>query len=116
MKKVSFVLFASLIALCLVEPLPTRAQEQTNQSPQTNTQPIIPKHRRRHRRKLRRRGIKYHYKHAGTSAGRGGKRFGKNLARGKPIRGGRDFGRGMSGFGKHLGKGTAKVGKKTLKP
>ena len=116
MKKFSFVLFALLVAFFFIVPLPAGAQEQTSQSAQTNTQPIVPKHRRRHSRELRRHGIKHSYAKAGKSAGRGGKRFGKNIARRKPIKAGRELGRGMGGFGKHVGKGTAKVGKKIVKP
>lgn len=115
MRKFSFVLLALLLAFCFVA-LPAGAQERTSQSAQTNPQPIVPKHRRRHRRELRRHGIRHSYAKAGRSAGRGGKRFGKNIARRKPIKAGRELGRGMGGFGKHVGKGTAKVGKKIVKP
>lgn len=44
--------------------------------------------------------------------GRGGKRFGKNIAKGKPIKAGRELGKGAGGFGKGVGQGTAGVGKK----
>jgi hypothetical protein len=68
--------------------------------------------RLRHRRH---RGIGHAYKNAGKSAGHGGKRFGKNMARGRPLRAGKEFGKGMGGFGKHTGKGTARTGKKVGK-
>jgi hypothetical protein len=34
------------------------------------------------------------------------------MARGRPLRAGKEFGKGMGGFGKHTGKGTARTGKK----
>lgn len=115
MKKFPFVLFALLLALCFVEPLPSQAQEQTTQGTQTNSQLVGPKHRRKQRRELPRRGIRHSYGLAGRSAGSGGKHFGKNIARGKPIKAGRELGRGMGRFGKHVGVGTAKVAKRIVK-
>lgn len=63
--------------------------------------------------KPKHRGIRRHYRKAGKSAARGSKRFARNIAHGRPIKGGKEFGKGMGGFGKHTGKGTAKVGSKT---
>lgn len=90
-------------------------QDQNNQN---RHKLYVPRRRRRtgsdisRRRHGRHRGIGHAYKSAGKSAGRGGKRFGKNMARGRPIRAGKEFGKGMGGFGKHTGKGTARTGKK----
>ncbi|MGH9915060.1 MAG: hypothetical protein ACRD63_07200 [Pyrinomonadaceae bacterium] len=71
---------------------------------------------RRHRRVRRDRpggrSIGSSYSRAGRSAGHGGAGFGKNIAKGKPIRAGKELGVGMGRFGKHTGIGTARVGKK----
>ena len=64
----------------------------------------------------RRRGIRSAFKHAGKSAGRGGKRLGQNVARGRVLRGGREFGKGMGGFGKHTGKGISRTMRRVFKP
>ena len=94
---------------------PGYLQDQNNQN---RRKLDVPQRRRRtgsdvsRRRYGRHRGIGHAYKSAGNSAGRGGKRFGKNMARGRPLRAGKEFGKGMGGFGKHTGKGTARTGKK----
>lgn len=62
------------------------------------------------------RGIGSAFKKAGKSAGHGGKRFGQNMARGRPVRAGKEFGKGMGSFGKNVGKGMARVGKRIAKP
>ncbi len=59
MKKIFFVLSGLLFAICLavwlIGPLSVRAEGQTNQSTQANTQPKATYRRRRHRR----RGVKH---------------------------------------------------------
>ncbi|HEY0375816.1 MAG TPA: hypothetical protein VGC87_02570 [Pyrinomonadaceae bacterium] len=72
--------------------------------------------RRRWRSERRRRGIRSAFKKAGKSAGRGGKRLGQNVARGRVLRGGREFGKGMGGFGKHTGKGISRTMRRVFKP
>ena len=62
-----------------------------------------------------RRGIGSAYARAGRSAARGAKGLAKNVARGRVVRGGKEFGKGMGGFGKQTGIGTARVGKKVGK-
>lgn len=119
MRKLTAVLFAAFIALpsyavgIRTSVLQKSVQEGENQ---TKRKLKVPFNRRRTGRdKRKHRGIRHAYKQAGKSAGRGGKRFGKNVAHGKPIKGGKEFGKGMGGFGKHTGKGTARVGKKVGK-
>lgn len=73
--------------------------------------------RRRVQRDRRRgRGIRSAFKQAGKSAGRGGKRFGTNMARGRPVRAGKELGKGMGGFGKHTGKGVGRTMRRVFKP
>ena len=62
------------------------------------------------------RGIRSAFKKAGKGAGRGGKRFGQNMAKGRPVRAGKELGKGMGTFGKHTGKGVARTMKRTFKP
>jgi hypothetical protein len=64
----------------------------------------------------RRRGIKNAFGRAGRGAGRGGKRFGQNMARGRPVRAGKELGKGMGTFGKYTGKGIARTSKRVFKP
>lgn len=64
----------------------------------------------------RRRGIKNAFARAGRGAGRGGKRFGQNMARGRPVRAGKELGKGMGTFGKYTGKGVARTAKRVFKP
>lgn len=90
------------------------SQDQQNQNANQNKRKLrVP---RRHNRKgsdvRKHKGIGHAYKQGGKSAGRGGKRFGKNIAHGKPIKGGKELGKGMGGFGKGVGKGTGRTGKK----
>jgi len=108
------MLCAVLLALCFIQPVSAGAPEP-NQNAQANTQPIVPKHRRRHRREVRRGGIKHSYGQAGKSIGHGSKRFGKNIAKGKPIKAGQEMGQGASGFGKNVGQGSKGVGHKSKK-
>lgn len=119
---------AGLFVVFLVTPLagdsglaclsPDIIQEQNNQAGQEIT---VPQRRRRHlrrevRRRRGRRSIRRAFRRAGTSAGHGGKRFGQNMARGRPLRGGKEFGKGMGGFGKHTGRGMARIGRRVAKP
>src|SRR5229473_2472794 len=110
MKKVPFVLFGMLL-LGLVAPLPAGASSfhDAGNSAKTNPQLNVPQTgRRRHRRRERGGGgIGHNYGTGGKSMGRGGKGFGKNIARGKPIRAGRELGKGAGGLGQGVGKGTA---------
>jgi len=116
MKKVSFVLFLLLLASCFVEPIQARAQEQTNQSAQSNTQQIAPRRpRRRHRRERRGRGVNHSFGRAGQSMGRGSKRFGKNISKGKPIKAGQEMGQGAGQFGQNVGEGSKGIGQKSKK-
>jgi hypothetical protein len=121
MRRPTIVLFAVLMALPLVlasSAIGGSTDYFQDQNDQNRRKLDVPQ--RRHRtgsdisrsRHGRHRGIGHAYKNAGKSAGRGGKRFGKNMARGRPIRAGKEFGKGMGGFGKHTGKGTARTGKK----
>lgn len=64
----------------------------------------------------RRRGIKSAFARAGRGAGRGGKRFGQNMAKGRPVRAGKELGKGMGTFGKYTGKGVARTTKRVFKP
>jgi hypothetical protein len=73
--------------------------------------------RRRVRSERRRgRGIKSAFGRAGRGAGRGGKRFGQNMAKGRPVRAGKELGKGMGTFGKYTGKGVARTTKRVFKP
>lgn len=75
--------------------------------------------RRRVRGEFRRRkgrGIKSAFARAGRGAGRGGKRFGQNMARGRPVRAGKELGKGMGTFGKHTGKGIARSVRRAVTP
>lgn len=73
--------------------------------------------RRRVRSERRRsRGIKGAFARAGRGAGRGGKRFGQNMAKGRPVRAGKELGKGMGTFGKYTGKGLGRTAKRVFKP
>jgi hypothetical protein len=67
-------------------------------------------------RRRRRAGIKSAFARAGRGAGRGGKRFGQNIARGRPVRAGKELGKGMGTFGKHTGKGVARTIRRAVTP
>jgi hypothetical protein len=67
-------------------------------------------------RRRRGRGIKSAFARAGRGAGRGGKRFGQNMARGRPVRAGKELGKGMGTFGKHTGKGVARSVRRAVTP
>ena len=73
--------------------------------------------RRRIRSERRRsRGIKGAFARAGRGAGRGGKRFGQNMAKGRPVRAGKELGKGMGTFGKYTGKGVGRTAKRVFTP
>jgi hypothetical protein len=73
--------------------------------------------RRRVRSERRRsRGIKGAFARAGRGAGRGGKRFGQNIAKGRPVRAGKELGKGMGTFGKYTGKGVGRTAKRVFTP
>lgn len=91
---------------------PDLLQDQENGERRVLTMPGVRRRRRVRGDRPRRRGIRGHFKEAGKSAGRGGKRLGRNMADGRPVRGGKEFGKGMGGFGKHVGIGTGKIGKR----
>lgn len=112
------VLLAAPLTLALFQPgvsaspLLLRAQDEGEGRRMT-----VPHRGRRVRRdRARRRGIRSAFKKAGKSAGRGGKRFGQNMARGRPVRAGKEFGKGMGGFGKHTGKGIGRTMRRVFKP
>jgi len=113
MKKFSFLLLVLLLALCFIEPVRARLQEQTNQTAQSSSNQIMPRRHRRHRRERRRRGIKHSYGQAGQSMGRGSKRFGKNIAKRKPIKAGQEMGQGAGEFGQNVAEGSKGVGQKS---
>jgi hypothetical protein len=119
MRKILTSLFALMIALPLVQTTRfTTAYGGALQEQQERRVLTVPgKRRRRVRRDSPRgRGIGSAFKKAGKGAGRGGKRFGQNIARGRPIRAGKEMGKGMGTFGKNVGKGMARVGKRIAKP
>jgi hypothetical protein len=87
------------------------AQDKQNQKA-NKTKLHVPQRGRRRHLDTKHRGIGHAYKNAGKSAGRGGKRFGKNVAHGKPVKGGKELGKGMGGFGKGVGQGTGRTGQK----
>jgi hypothetical protein len=118
-------LFSAIVALLLASPLALnlfqprvyanslRAQEEG----QGRVMNVPGGRRRRVRRdRGRHRGIRRAFKKAGKSAGHGGKRFGQNMARGRPVRAGKEFGKGMGGFGKHTGQGVGRTMRRVFKP
>lgn len=121
MRKLLFAVLALLLALtCASFDAPARsssAQDEGNNA-RVLTMPQREGRRRRVRgdRPRSRRGIRSAFKKAGKSAGRGGKRFGQNVARGRVVRGGKEFGKGMGGFGKHTGKGVSRTMRRVFKP
>ncbi|HEX8845260.1 MAG TPA: hypothetical protein VF791_11480 [Pyrinomonadaceae bacterium] len=123
-RKPTFVLLA-LLLLPLTPQLADNSFEarahalalRDQDSPRVLEMPQGVRRRRRARvDRRRRRGIRSAFKRAGKSAGRGGKRFGQNVARGRVVRGGREFGKGMGGFGKHTGKGVKRTMQRVFKP
>lgn len=121
MRGKSFLLSIMLIAILFVPAAfagTLESQDQQNQKAnqdQNKRKLHVPRRHRRHRKGQdvkRHKGIGHAYKQGGKSAGRGGKRFGKNIAHGKPVKGGKELGKGMGGLGKGVGKGTGRAGKK----
>lgn len=119
MRKLLSALFVLLlVAPCGVPPsaVEARAAAPAQEGPRVLTPPPGTRRRRWRSEGRRRRGIRSAFKRAGKSAGRGGKRLGQNLARGRVLRGGKEFGKGMGGFGKHTGKGVARTMRRVFKP
>lgn len=96
-------------------PAGARLGQDEGQRPRVMTVPTG-RRRRIRRDRGRHRGIRSAFKKAGKSAGRGGRRFGTNMARGRPVRAGKEFGKGMGGFGKHTGKGIGRTMRRVFKP
>ena len=124
MRRVLLIILALLLALPLTFASFTGQAHaravliQENGSPRVLTMSQRGRRRRRARvdRRRGRHGIRRAFKKAGKSAGRGGKRFGQNVARGRVVRGGREFGKGMGGFGKHTGLGVGRTMRRVFKP
>lgn len=121
MRKFPFALFALMLVAPFVVHTPAAAAHfavaaQEQESPRVLTPPHGTRRRRWRAEGRRRRGIRSAFKRAGKSAGRGGKRLGQNVARGRVLRGGKEFGKGMGGFGKHTGKGVARTMRRVFKP
>lgn len=119
MRKLLFALFVLLlVAPGVVSPsaAEARAAARGQEGRRVLTTPPGTRKRRWRAEGRRRRGIRSAFKRAGKSAGRGGKRLGQNVARGRVIRGGKEFGKGMGGFGKHAGKGVARTMRRVFKP
>jgi hypothetical protein len=121
MRKLLFALFAlMLVTPGVISPSAVWARAygaaQEQEGPRVLTPPQGRRRRRWRAEGRRRRGIRSAFKRAGKSAGRGGKRFGQNVARGRVLRGGREFGKGMGGFGKHTGKGVSRTMRRVFKP
>jgi hypothetical protein len=111
MRGKSILLSIILVATLSVPAVFASALEVQDQNA-NKTKLHVPQRGRRRHRDSKHRGIGHAYKNAGKSAGRGGKRFGKNVAHGKPVKGGKELGKGMGGFGKGVGQGTSRAGKK----
>ena len=119
-------LFSAMIALLLSLPIVfnliqprvnASALQPQDDSEQRRVITVRGNRRRRVRRdRGRRRGIRSAFKKAGKSAGRGGKRFGQNIAKGRPVRAGKELGKGMGGLGKHTGKGVGRTMRRVFKP
>jgi hypothetical protein len=121
MRKVFLLLFALLLALPFAHtaynPLASARVLQDGQDGRRVLSVPSDGRRRRVRSERRRsRGIKGAFARAGRGAGRGGKRFGQNIAKGRPVRGGKELGKGMGTFGKYTGKGVARTAKRVFKP
>lgn len=124
MRRVFLFLVALLLALpcayMAYNPL-LRAHVLQDQDGQDERRVLpVPNNGQRRRRvrseRRRSRGIKSAYARAGRGAGRGGKRFGQNIAKGRPIRAGKEMGKGMGTFGKYTGKGVARTTKRIFRP
>lgn len=119
-------LFVIVFALSFVLPLTerdtnARATLIRELSSQDRRVMRVPDEGRRRRvradyRRRRGRGIKSAFARAGRGAGRGGKRFGQNMAKGRPVRAGKELGKGMGTFGKYTGKGVARSVRRAVTP
>jgi hypothetical protein len=119
-------LFVIISALLFVLPfmgreMKARASLLRESSSQERRVMRVPDNGRRRRvrseyRRRKGRGIKSAFARAGRGAGRGGKRFGQNMARGRPVRAGKELGKGMGTFGKHTGKGVARSVRRAVTP
>jgi hypothetical protein len=119
-------LFVIMFALLLVLPymggeMKARSSLVTQRDTGERRVLSVPHNGRRRRvrseyRRRRRRGIRSAFARAGRGAGRGGKRFGQNMARGRPVRAGKELGKGMGTFGKHTGKGVARSVRRAVTP
>ncbi|MCA1557462.1 MAG: hypothetical protein LC731_02855 [Acidobacteria bacterium] len=123
MRKVFLLLFSWLLALPFVYTAYNhQARAAVMQDGQDERRVLsVPGDGRRRRirperKKKNSRGIKGAFARAGRGAGRGGKRFGQNIARGRPVRAGKELGKGMGTFGKYTGKGVARTAKRVFKP
>ena len=122
MRQGSIFLFSLLFALQIPGAgFETAASARAVQDePQQRRVLTVPDDGRRRRRvrpdRPRGRGIKSAFARAGRGAGRGGKRFGQNMAKGRPVRAGKELGKGMGTFGKYTGKGVARTAKRVFKP
>ena len=121
MRKLFLLLFSWLLALPFVytaynqQALAAHMQDGQDER-RVLTVPSDGRRRRVRSERRRNRGIKGAFAKAGRGAGRGGKRFGQNIAKGRPIRGGKELGKGMGTFGKYTGKGIARTTKRVFKP
>lgn len=104
------------VASITVEARTAVAAQGQEEGPRVLSAPQGTRRRRWRSERRRRRGIRSAFARAGKSAGRGGKRLGQNVARGRVVRGGREFGKGMGGFGKHTGKGIGRTMRRVFKP
>ena len=121
MRQASVFLFSLLFALQFPGAgFETAANARASQDePQQRRVLTVPDDGRRRRirpDRPRGRGIKSAFSRAGRGAGRGGKRFGRNMAKGRPVRAGKELGKGMGTFGKYTGKGVARTAKRVFKP
>ena len=113
------LLVLTFVTSGVIGPLAARALafvSAQDDGPRVLTTPQGTRKRRWRYEGRRHRGIRSSFKRAGKSAGRGGKRLGQNVARGRVLRGGKEFGKGMGGFGKHTGKGVARTMRRVFKP
>lgn len=122
MRKLFLLLSALLLALpFLFTSYHPQAQAASFQDGQDERRTLpLPNDGTRRRRirseRRRSRGIRGAFARAGRGAGRGGKRFGKNIAKGRPVRAGKELGKGMGTFGKYTGKGVGRTAKRVFKP
>ena len=116
-----FLLMLGLILLPFIHGFNPIAQARAFQEGQDQRRVLsVPNDGQRRRRirseRRRSRGIKGAFARAGRGAGRGGKRFGQNIAKGRPVRAGKELGKGMGTFGKYTGKGVGRTAKRVFTP